>query len=364
MGTDRIGTVRRERRDDTELVTLELGELRAEVLTYGAHLVGLWTPDRDGRLDDVVVSLRDVEGRVDVEAYRDPVRNPHLGGMAGRYSNRIHGARFVLDGVTHQLVANEGPHQLHGGPEGFDRREWEVLDTHEWDRAAVTLGLRSHDGDQGFPGTVDVQVTYALEPGGVLRIECDARTDAPTVLNVTNHTYWNLAGARIGADGAAAALADHELRVDADRVVVVDPSLLPTGDLAPVDDSPFDLRRRTRLGRVLEDPALAQVGGLDHCLVLGEHPAAAAVIELAHPPSGRRLRIATDQPGVQVYTANHGAGPWPEHGAVCLETQHLPDSPNQPGFPSAVLRPGATYRHRHVIVVDAPDAPESPDAPG
>lgn len=361
MGADGIGSVGRERRDGTEVVVLELGELRAEVLTYGAHLVGLWAPDRDGRADDVVVSLRDVDGRVDVDAYRDPTRNPHLGGIAGRYANRIHGACFELDGVTHHLVANEGPHQLHGGPEGFDRREWEVLDTHEWDRAAVTLGLRSHDGDQGFPGTVDVQVTYALEPGGVLRIECEARTDAPTVLNLTNHTYWNLAGSRVGAAAAAAALAAHELRVDADRVVVVDRALLPTGELAPVDDSPFDLRHGVRLGRVLDDPALAQVGGLDHCLVLGEHSPDAAVIELVHPPSGRRLRISTDQPGVQVYTANHGAGPWPEHAAVCLETQHLPDSPNQPGFPSPVLRPGATARHRHVVVVDVVDAPGAPD---
>jgi aldose 1-epimerase len=359
MGTDRIGVVRRERREDTEVVTLEMGALRAEVLTYGAHLVGLWVPDRDGRCDDVVVSLRDVEGRPDIAAYRDPLRNPHLGGMAGRYANRIRDARFELDGALHQLVANEGAHQLHGGPEGFDRREWTVLDTHEWDRAAVTLGLSSHAGDQGFPGAVDVQVTYALETDGVLRIECEGHTDAPTVLNVTNHTYWNLAGARVcseqGGEAAAATLAEHRLRVAADRVVVVDGALLPTGELAPVDRGPFDLRERSRLGDVLADPRVAHVGGLDHCLVFAPRPPEATAIELLHPPSGRRLRIRTDQPGVQVYTANHGAGPWPEHAAVCLETQHLPDAPNQPGFPSPVLQPGETYRHLHLIDLDTVD---------
>lgn len=352
MSDDQIGTVERERRDGSELVTLELGGLRAEVLTYGAHLVGLSTPDRDGRLDDVVVSLRDLDGGIDVGAYRDPVRNPHLGGIAGRYANRIAGAAFELDGVRHQLVANEGPHLLHGGPEGFDRREWTVLDTHEWDRAGVTLGLTSPSGDQGFPGTVEARVTYSLEPGGVLRIDAEASTDAPTVLSLTNHTYWNLGGARVGPAGAAAALAEHELRVHADRVVVVDGALLPTGELASVQGGPFDLRRGARLGDVLVDPALARVGGLDHCLVLAGHEPDEPVIELVHPGSGRRLRIGTDQPGVQVYTSNHGAGPWPEHGAICLETQHLPDAPNQPRFPSPVLRPGQTYRHRHEVRID------------
>lgn len=334
----------------SELVTLSAGPHRAEVLSYGAHLVGLWTPDRRGGIDDVVVSLRDPEGAVDVEGYRDPVRNPHLGGMAGRYANRIAGARFELDGVQHHLVPNEGGNQLHGGPRGFDRCEWSVT-TEVDDRAAsAVLTLVSPDGDQGYPGRVEVTVTYRLGVDDTLSIEVRGVTDAPTVLNVTNHTYWNLSGTSRPAARADATVADHLLQVSADRFVRVDEALLPTGDLDPVEGTPFDLRRPTLLGEVVDTPGLAATGGLDHCLVLdGTQPAAV----LQHPASGRRIRVHTDQPGIQVYTANHGAGPLPRHGAVCLETQHLPDSPNRPAFPSPVLRPGETYLHRHVVHLDA-----------
>lgn len=325
----------------SSVVTLRAGAMTAEVLTYGAHLVGLWVPDRDGRLDNVVVSLRTPDGSVDVEAYRDPVRNPHLGGMAGRYANRIAGAAFELDGVVHRLVPNEGPNQLHGGPDGFDRCEWaaSVRD----DGTAATLRLTSPDGDQGFPGRVEVAVTYELRDDATLCIDVEGRTDAPTVLNVTNHAYWNLAGTSSPTAPQDATVREHLLSVAADRVVRVDDALLPTGSLDPVEGTAFDLRRPTRLGDAVEAAELATVGGLDHCFVLdGSTPSAG----LVDPSSGRRLRLVTDQPGLQVYTSNHGAGPLPRHGAVCLESQHLPDAPNQPGFPSAVLRPGETYRHR------------------
>jgi aldose 1-epimerase len=332
------------------VVTLRAGALRAEVLTYGAHLVGLWAPDRDGRLDNLVVSLRHPDGTVDVDAYRDPVRNPHLGGMAGRYANRIAGAEFELDGVVHRLVPNEGPNQLHGGPDGFDRLDWTAVE--RADGAAVTLRLTSPDGDQGFPGRVDVAVTYELCDDSTLRIDVEGTTDAPTVLNVTNHAYWNLAGTSDPAAGQHATIRDHVLSVAADRVVRVDDALVPTGSLDPVEGTPFDLRAPVQLGAVIDSPELAPVGGLDHCLVLdGSAPSA----ELTDPASGRRLRIETDQPGLQVYTANHGAGPLPRHGAVCLESQHLPDSPNRPEFPSPVLRPGGTYRHRHLLTLDVID---------
>lgn len=343
-----------DQRAPTELVTLMLGSLRAEVLTHGAHLVGLCAPDREGVADDVVVSLRQKDGAVDLAAYRDPVRNPHLGGMAGRYANRIAGARFTLDGTEHRLVPNEGPNQLHGGPGGFDQMPWRVVEVAEGDRAGVLLGLTSPGGDQGYPGTVEVTVRYELRPGGVVMIETVATTDAPTVLSVTNHTYWNLAGAAVGTSGAAAAAASHRLRVAADRVVVVDESLLPTGELRPVDHTAFDLRHGVALGELHDHPGFGAVGGMDHCLVFAADAAALDhQIELVHPDSGRRLRIRTDQPGVQVYTANFGAGPWPRHGAVCLETQQLPDAPNQPTFPSPVLRPGQTYRHCHELTLDA-----------
>lgn len=336
---------------DVELLTLRAGSLRAEVLTHGAHLVGLWAPDRIGRVDNVVVSLRHPGGEVDVDAYRDPTRNPHLGGMVGRYANRIAGAGFELDGATHELVPNEGPNQLHGGPLGFDRRgwAWSTIDG-DVDGAGVVLRLRSDDGDQGFPGRVDVQVAYRLTASGELHIDVEGVTDAPTVLNVTNHSYWNLAGTSSAC--ADATIRSHRLSVAADRVVAVDGTLLPTGELVPVGGSVFDLRVPVALGELLDRSELRALGGLDHCYVLdGSDPAA----ELVDPGSGRRVRISTDQPGVQVYTANHGAGPLPRHAAVCLETQHLPDSPNQPGFPSAVLRPGATYRHTHVVHFDVVD---------
>jgi aldose 1-epimerase len=332
--------------DGSQVATLQVGDARAEVLAHGAHLVGLWLPDRRGRVEDVVVSLRRPDGEIDVAAYRDPVRNPHLGGMAGRYANRIADARFELDGRVWQLVPNEGPNQLHGGPEGLDRRDW-ALSTQSDDRGAVArLELRSDDGDQGYPGTVDLAVTYRLDRAGELQIHVEAVTDAPTVLSVTNHTYWNLAGTSERSAAGAASVRDHLLTVAASSVVRVDGALIPTGDLDPVEGTAFDLRRPTRLGDTIDRPELATVGGLDHCLVLdGTDPAA----ELVDPASGRRIRVRTNQPGLQVYTANHGAGPLPRHGAVCLETQQLPDAPNRPTFPSPVLRPGQRYRHEHVV---------------
>jgi aldose 1-epimerase len=337
-----------ERVGDDELVHLAAGEVQIEVLSYGAHLVSVRCPDRDGRADDVVVALRRPDGAVDVEAYRDPRVNPHLGGMVGRYANRIGGSAFGLEGQRYELVANEGDNQLHGGPEGFDRRPWHVA-TERSDDAAVQLTLHSPDGDQGYPGAVSVRTTYRLATTGELSIDTVATADAPTVVSVTNHTYWNLAGTSGGRRDAS--VRDHVLRVDAERIVAIDASKVPTGELVAVDGTEFDLRTASRVGDVLDRPMIRALGGLDHCYVL-EQPIPdrpRVVAELSDPGSGRRLRIGTDQPGMQVYTANHGAGPLPSYAAICLETQHLPDAPNHPGFPSAVLRPGETYRHRHRI---------------
>jgi len=347
----------------SELISLIGQRVRVEVLSYGAHLVGVWWPDRDGVMDNTVVSLRRPDATVDLDAYRDRSRNPYLGAMVGRCANRIAGSRFDLDGVTHHLSPNEGRNQLHGGPDGFDRREWQISTLADESGAQVSLRLVSDDGDQGFPGRVEVTVTYRLDAIDVLQIDIEGTTDAPTVLNVTNHAYWNLAGTTGERAVASASIRDHTLSVTADRLVRVDDALLPTGQLDPVGGTPWDLRSQRRLGDVLDLPELAGPGGLDHCLVLGhaqrrsegsgagggdaQHSA-----ELADPVSGRRLRVDTDQPGVQVYSANHGAGPLPRHGAVCLESQHLPDSPNQPRFPSATLHPGQIYRHRQTLVLD------------
>ncbi|MEI2698549.1 MAG: aldose epimerase family protein [Microthrixaceae bacterium] len=348
-------SVRRVRGSD--LAVLEVGPRRLEVLSLGAHLIGLWSPDREGRVDNVVVSMRDVEGSPDVDAYRDPARNPYLGSIVGRYANRIAGSAMVLDGATHRLVSNEGPNQLHGGPGGFSTREWD-LDVATGDRGArVELHLVSPDGDQGFPGQLDVAVTYRLDLDGTMSIQMSATTDEATVVNLTNHTYWNLAGTTNAVD---ATVADHELSVAADRVVEVDADLLPTGRLVPVDAMGMGLRTPVRVGDLLEVPAFAATGGVDHCWVLDAAAVDRPRITLSDPSSGRRIRVGTDQPGVQVYTANHGAGPLPRHGAVCLETQHLPDSPNQPAFPSPVIRPGQVYAHSHVVRLDAAGSTAQP----
>jgi len=328
-----------------DCITLSAGDLRVEVLTYGAHMVGVWAPDRDGRVDNLVASLRDMHGEPDLRRYEDPVANPHLGAVIGRYANRIGGSTFQLDGARFDLLANDGPNQLHGGPTGFDRHVWSAWTSTDGVSAQVTLRHVSPDGDQGFPGTAEVEVTYRVTTDVELHIDMVGRADAPTVLNPTTHSYWNLGGT---SDAASCRVGGHELLVAADRVVVVDSALVPTGEQRHVDDTVFDLRRPTVLAGVLEHPELVETHGMDHCLVFDDSAADLAhAAELFDPLSGRRMVLQTDQPGVQVYTSNHGAGDLQMHSTICLETQALPDSPNQSGFPSAVLRPGEMYRHRH-----------------
>ncbi|CAN5630358.1 galactose mutarotase [soil metagenome] len=333
---------------------LQAGSLRIEVLTYGAHLIGVWFPDRHGAVDNLVASLRDDDGGPDLDGYEDPQANPHLGSIVGRYANRIAGASFELDGAVVELLANEGVNQLHGGPVGFDRYVWSASGATDDHGAQVVLRHDSPDGDQGYSGTVHLEVTYRVDIDGTLTIAMAGTTDAPTVLNPTNHAYWNLGGT--GAPDCS--VAGHQLRVDADRHVEVDYQLIPTGQLLAVDATVFDLRNESPVERLLYDPSLWGTGGIDHCLVFGAAASGGVVgldgvsgvggvAELSEPVSGRRMRLETDQPGLQVYTSNHGAGALPRHSTICLESQSLPDAPNQPGFPSAVLRPGETYRHRH-----------------
>ena len=356
----RLGTVRsvegspdpgRGTEVEVDCITLSAGTLRIEVLTYGAHLVGVWAPDRDGRIDNLVASQRDAAGAVDLRRYEDPVTNPHLGAIVGRYANRIGGSTFDLDGAQIELDANEGPNQLHGGPVGFDRHVWTATTSSDDRSAQVTLRHVSPDGDQGFPGTVEVGVTYRVTTDDDVQIDMVGRTDAPTVLNTTNHSYWNLGGT---SDPSTCHVGGHEVSIAADRLVVVDRAMIPTGELRTVNDSVFELRRPTTVDHLLVHPDLAPTGGMDHCLVFSPE-GAEGTAELFDPRSGRRMRLRTDQPGVQVYTSNHGAGSLPAHSTICLETQALPDSPNQPRFPSAELRPGDLYRHRHHLrfTVDA-----------
>ncbi|MCI2239901.1 galactose mutarotase [Paenibacillus sp. TRM 82003] len=316
----------------------------AHVLTRGAALHRVVVPDTTGTLGDVVVALPDVASYEAAEGYP--------GAVVGRVANRIGDGRFTVDGVEHRVPVNDGPNALHGGAEGFDQRVWAAEEVTGGEGPAVRLALVSPDGDMGFPGELTAQVTYTLTEGdGEVRLRLDYRatTTAPTPVNLTNHAYVNLDG--------PGTVEEHVLRLAASRYVPVDERLIPTGELREVDGTPFDFRSPTRLGERLREPdeQLLRALGYDHCLVLdGAGTGERVVAELTGPRSGRRLRVRTDAPGVQLYTGNFLDGAWRtregrqvrQGDALCLETQLLPDAVNRPGFTGgglgeAVLRPGA-----------------------
>lgn len=314
--------------------------LRAEVTDYGATLVSLLVPDRLGRPDDVVLGFDTLDGYRRSRAF--------LGATAGRYANRIRDGRFVLDGEPRQLTCNEGPNHLHGGLAGFDKALW----TAEPDEAAnaVHFHHRSPDGDEGYPGTLDCSVTYALI-GDMLSVGFSARTDRPTLCNLANHSYFNLDG------HASGTILDHRLEVAADFHTPVGADLLPTGEIRSVAGTPFDFRAAKAIGR-----DLAGIGnegkGYDINLVLaGEPGLLRAVVRAEAPRSGRIMELSTDAPGMQLYTAGYllpdppgkGGARYPQFAGFCLETQTFPDSPNFGHFSSARLDPGRTYRHRMLL---------------
>lgn len=310
------------------LYTLRAGALTACVSEYGATVTKLLAPDREGRARDILLGYDTLEGYV-----RDPGK--YFGMTVGRYANRIGGARFTLDGREYRLPANNGKNCLHGGVRGFSKRLWE---TAAWDgERSLTLRLLSPDGEEGFPGSLTAEVRYTLSPEG-LTLEYGAVSDADTVVNLTNHAYFNLAG--------RGDVLGHTVLIHAGRYTPVDAGLIPTGEIAPVEGTPFDRRRERPIGEGMPQ------GGYDHNLCLdgeGERPAA----RLADPDSGRALEISTTLPGVQFYTGNFlngapgkGGVPMEKHGGVCLETQFWPDSPNRPNFPDCTLRAGRTYFSR------------------
>ncbi|MQY11361.1 Aldose 1-epimerase [Streptomyces sp. RB5] len=320
--------------------TLEAGGTRVDVLTYGGVVHRVHTPDRDGREANIALGWADLAGYL-----ANP--GPYFGAVIGRYANRIAGASFTLDGRTYKVPANDGTNCLHGGDGGFDKRVWAAEPAGE---AAVTLRRTSPDGEEGFPGTLDVAVTYTVGDDGALRIDYTATTDAPTVVSLTNHSYFNLDGEGTGS------AEQHTLRVAADRYTPNLPTGSPTGELAPVADTPFDFREAKPLARDLRSghPQLLTGHGYDHNLVLdkGVTETPVAVAELRSPASGRTLTVSTTSPGLQLYTGNSFDGALrgtsgrtyrPTDG-VALETQHFADSPNQPRFPSTVLRPGEVHR--------------------
>lgn len=319
-------------------------ELRA--ITYGAIIVSLRVPDREGRLGDVVLGHDDLQGYLAKPAY--------LGALIGRYGNRIAGGRFTLDGRSYTLATNNGPNHLHGGVLGFDKRLWKAEPFERPGTAGLVFTRLSPDGEEGYPGNLDVRVTYTLTDLNEVGFEYSASTDKPTIVNLTQHSYFNLAG-----DGERDVLG-HELTIEADRFTPVDRTLIPTGTLAPVAGTPFDFRKPTAIGLRIgaDDEQLRHGGGYDHNFVLnrrgGGLSPAARVFE---PTTGRTMEVATTEPGVQFYSGNFldgsikgkGGRVYAHRFGLCLETQHFPDSPNRPAFPSTVVRPGRPYRSRTVL---------------
>ncbi|MFF5275452.1 aldose epimerase family protein [Streptomyces sp. NPDC000133] len=295
--------------------TLERAGTRVRVLTYGGIVQSVEVPGRDGVRAQVALGLPDLA------AYEKP-SGPYFGALVGRYANRIARGAFVLDGQSHRVTRNEGRNHVHGGARGFDRRVWEARELTD----GVELSLVAEDGEEGFPGRLAVSAAYTLDEDGALRIAYRATTDAPTVLNLTNHTYWNLAGADSGS------AVGHTLRIAAGRITPTDAESLPTGEFLPVDGTRYDFRETRTVG-----------GGYDHNFVL-DAADDGPVAELCDPVSGRVLTVTTTEPGLQLYTADHFDGrPYGPCDGIALETQHFPDSPNRPEFPSTVLRPGEEY---------------------
>ncbi len=311
--------------------------LKARVMTLGATLASIETPDRNGKLADITLGFDSLDG------YLAP--HPFFGVIAGRYANRIAKGKFTLDGKEYTLATNNGANHLHGGIKGFDKKNWkaEVLA----DTNGVRFSATSPDGDEGYPGTVNASVTYTLTEKDELRLDYEITTDKATVVNLTNHAYWNLAGTGAGD------ILGHELTLHASRFTPVDDGSIPTGTLDPVAGGPMDFTKAKAIGKDFAKMT-GTPGGYDHNFVIDQEkpgtltPAA----EVYDPKSGRVMRIATTEPGIQFYTGNYldgkitgkGGTVYQKNFALCLETQHFPDSPNKPQFPSAVLRPGTTYR--------------------
>lgn len=331
------------------LVLLGLEGFAVSVLTLGASVQALRVPGAGGECADVVLGFDTVDGYLATRSF--------FGATVGRYANRIAGACFSLDGRRYAVPAHHGPNALHGGPEGFDRALWTVEATGEGPEPFVTLAHVSADGDQGFPGTLAVRLTYRIVEGRSLALDFEARTDRPTVVNLTHHGFFNLAGVVRGST-----ILDHELTIFGDTVLPVDAAMIPEdGPGLPVAGTPFDFREGTAIGARIRDdhPQLRRGHGYDHCYRLsgGRTSAPRPAARLLHRASGRGMDLLTDQPGLQLYTGNMLNGTVAgkegrlhrQSDALCLEPQAFPDAPNRPDFPSTRLDPGETYRHRSIF---------------
>ncbi len=323
-----------------EIVTLTNSHgLRARVMSWGAALVSMEVPDRGGKLADVTLGFDSLDGYLGA--------HPYFGVIAGRYANRIAKGKFSLDGKEYTLAVNNGANHLHGGIRGFDKKNWATKIAPG--QIAVNFSLTSPDGDEGYPGALTAKVTYTLSEDDALRLDYEATTDQPTVLNLTNHAYWNLAGAGEGD------ILGHELTLHAGKFTPVDEGSIPTGKIEPVAGGPMDFTKAKKIGTDFAQMT-GTPGGYDHNFVIDQPKTKSATpvnaAELRDPKSGRVMKVTTTEPGVQFYTGNYldgtitgkGGKVYQKNFGVCLETQHFPDSPNHPEFPSTVLRPGTTYR--------------------
>lgn len=327
-----------------DVYTLKNADLEVRVTTYGARVVSLMTKDRDGKVGDVVLGYKSVDGYVAEKAAKT-----YFGAIVGRYGNRIRGGKFTIDGHEYQIPQNNNGNALHGGPHGFDDQLW----TGKQIPGGVEMSIVSKDGDMGFPGTLTVQARYTLV-GAAVHINYSATTDKATVTNITNHSYFNLSG-----DGSGPILPEV-LEINADGYTPVDAGLIPVGGVKPVAGTPFDFRKATAIGARIDTPndQLKIAGGYDHNWVLnGKNGVMKLAAKLSDPKSGRVLTVTTTQPGVQFYSGNFLDGSYAgkagakytKYAGLCLETQHYPDSPNQAAFPSTLLKPGETMHSETVF---------------
>jgi len=321
-----------------EVTLTNASSMEVKIITYGGIVTSIRTPDRNGEIANVVLGFSSLQD------YENP--HPYFGAVAGRYANRIAKAKFILDGKTYTLAQNNGENSLHGGTKGLDRRVWTV----EESTAGLALTYLSPDGEEGFPGNLVIKVVYSLNDENALQIDYTATTDTPTIINLTNHSYFNLAGEGSGS------IENHHLMLNADTYLPVDASLIPTGEIAPVMGTPFDFLIAKAVGAEIRSshPQMVIGHGYDHNFILNRADNQSLVLaaQLSEPKSGRVLDVLTTEPGIQFYSGDFLTGEligssrniYRQSDGLCLETQHFPDSPNQPHFPSTELRPGNIYQ--------------------
>jgi aldose 1-epimerase len=335
---EKSGKVLRPAGDVTAYTLTNKNGATAKILTLGGIVASVKVPDKDGKFADVVLGFDTIDG------YN--AGHPYFGCITGRVANRIAKGKFSLDGKEYQLAVNNGPNTLHGGKVGFDKQLWRPAATITAVGPVLNLTYTSKDGEEGYPGNLSVTVSYTLTNENELRIDYTATTSAPTPVNLTNHSYFNLGGHDSGT------VLGHELKLAADKYTPTDDTLIPTGKIDPVAGTPFDFTKPTAFGKRIKDIKADPVGyDLNYVHAEKKTNAPQWVATVTEPKSGRTLDVLTTEPGIQLYTGNFldgktkgkGGAAYPQHGAFCLEAQHFPDSPNQPAFPSVILKPGQTY---------------------